>query len=173
MRVGDLPEPGRWVKLSVPASAMRLSGSTIDGMAFSVYGGRVWFDRAGVTACAFPPPAAPALGSGDTVWIDDDPPAGAALSGSWSWDTSQNAGGTRSMANPAWNGPRQFWFSGVTTRSGLRRPTSCSCTSSSTRVRRRGRSCSAGTTAAGGDSMGVRICSRSHRGLEVPADLIR
>ncbi|HYC87626.1 MAG TPA: RHS repeat-associated core domain-containing protein [Thermoanaerobaculia bacterium] len=113
VRIGDVPQAGGWVKLSVPASTVQLSGRTIDGMAFDVYGGRVWFDRAGVTACTFPLPAAPTLGSADSIWIDDAPPAGASLYGSWSWDTSQKAGGTQSMAGPAWTGTREFYFTGA------------------------------------------------------------
>jgi hypothetical protein len=39
-RVGDLPATGQWVRLEVPASAVGLEGSSVSGMAFTVYGER-------------------------------------------------------------------------------------------------------------------------------------
>lgn len=113
-RIGNLPDAGGWVKLAVPSTTLGLAGRTISGMAFSVYGGRAWFDRAGKNACTFPAPSPPTLVNGDVVWIDDNTPPGAALSGDWAWDTTQRASGTRSMSDPAWSGGREFWFTGAT-----------------------------------------------------------
>jgi RHS repeat-associated protein len=50
--MGPLPEAGRWVRLEVPASSVGLEGSTLNGMAFSLYGGRATWDRAGKTTVA-------------------------------------------------------------------------------------------------------------------------
>jgi hypothetical protein len=45
--MGVLPAAGRWVRLEVPAAAVGLEGSTIKGMAFTLYGGRATWDRVG------------------------------------------------------------------------------------------------------------------------------
>lgn len=47
VRMGPLPTSGRWVRLSVPASSVDLVGRTINGMAFSLYGGSATWDLAG------------------------------------------------------------------------------------------------------------------------------
>ncbi|MES2695665.1 MAG: glycoside hydrolase family 9 protein, partial [Verrucomicrobiota bacterium] len=49
-RAGDLPAGGQWVKLEVPASAVGLEGSKINGMSFSTFGGRVTWDATGKTS---------------------------------------------------------------------------------------------------------------------------
>ena len=46
--MGALPPTGGWVRLEVPASQVGLEGRTINGMAFTLYGGRAAWDRAGV-----------------------------------------------------------------------------------------------------------------------------
>ena len=46
-RVGPLPDAGKWVRLEVPASLLGLEGSSITGVAYSLYDGRAWFDRSG------------------------------------------------------------------------------------------------------------------------------
>jgi len=48
--MGTLPVAGQWVRLEVPASQVGLEGSTLKGMDFSAYGGRVTWDRAGKTS---------------------------------------------------------------------------------------------------------------------------
>ncbi len=45
--MGPLPSPGQWVRLEVPASAVGLEGSSVNGMAFSLYDGRATWDAAG------------------------------------------------------------------------------------------------------------------------------
>jgi hypothetical protein len=46
--MGALPATGGWVQLAVPASLVGLDGQTLNGMAFTLYGGRAAFDDAGV-----------------------------------------------------------------------------------------------------------------------------
>jgi hypothetical protein len=45
--MGALPATGQWVQLKVPASQVNLEGSTLTGMAFTAFGGRVTWDAAG------------------------------------------------------------------------------------------------------------------------------
>jgi len=44
---GPLPSAGQWVKLSVPASAVGLEGSSVSGMSFSLYNGAATWDAIG------------------------------------------------------------------------------------------------------------------------------
>lgn len=46
--MGPLPAAGQWVRFEVPVSQVGLEGSTLKGMNFSSYGGRVTWDKAGV-----------------------------------------------------------------------------------------------------------------------------
>jgi RHS repeat-associated protein len=76
--MGALPAAGGWVRLEVQASSVGLEGKTLNGMAFTLCGGRANWDNAGKTN-----------GSGDTVWVDDTLPAGASMGSdggdSWTW----------------------------------------------------------------------------------------
>jgi allantoicase len=45
--MGPLPPAGQWVRLEVPASSVGLEGRTLNGLAFSMWGGRATWDRAG------------------------------------------------------------------------------------------------------------------------------
>ena len=45
--MGPLPLVGGWTRLEVPASQVGLEGETVNGMAFTLYGGRATWDRAG------------------------------------------------------------------------------------------------------------------------------
>lgn len=45
--MGQLPPPGQWVRLEVPASAVGLEGRLINGMAFTLSDGTATWDRAG------------------------------------------------------------------------------------------------------------------------------
>jgi hypothetical protein len=47
--MGALPAAGRWAQLTVPASLVNLAGSTVNGLAFTLYGGRATWDCAGVS----------------------------------------------------------------------------------------------------------------------------
>lgn len=44
---GYLPVAGQWVRLEIPAKAVGLEGKTVNGMAFTLFGGRAAWDRAG------------------------------------------------------------------------------------------------------------------------------
>ena len=47
--MGALPATGTWVRLAVPASWVGLEGRTLNGMAFTLFGGRATWDYAGTT----------------------------------------------------------------------------------------------------------------------------
>jgi hypothetical protein len=49
MRLGDLPEPGKWVRLDVPLEKLKLPpGSEIEGWAFTQFDGTAYWDKAGI-----------------------------------------------------------------------------------------------------------------------------
>src|SRR5262249_8641905 len=48
--IGALPPAGQWARLSVPASLVNLEGSTLKGMAFTLFGGAATWDYAGKAA---------------------------------------------------------------------------------------------------------------------------
>ena len=52
--MGPLPATGQWVQLAVPASQVGLEGSTLNGMAYTLYNGRATWDYAGKTAGTAP-----------------------------------------------------------------------------------------------------------------------
>jgi hypothetical protein len=45
--MGALPATGQWVRLDVPASQVGLEGQTINGMAFTLFGGQATWDQVG------------------------------------------------------------------------------------------------------------------------------
>jgi hypothetical protein len=48
-RMGDLPEPGKWVRLEVPVAKVGLKlGAKVNGWAFTQFGGTVFWDTAGI-----------------------------------------------------------------------------------------------------------------------------
>jgi hypothetical protein len=47
--MGALPPLGRWVRLEVPSSSVGLAGHVLNGMAFTLVGGRASWDRAGAS----------------------------------------------------------------------------------------------------------------------------
>ena len=53
--IGALPATGGWVHLAVPASAVGLGGTTVSGMAFTLYGGQADWDQAGVASAPAEP----------------------------------------------------------------------------------------------------------------------
>ncbi len=57
-RVGALPAAGQWVRLEVPASALGLEGQALNGMSFSLVGGRATWDKTGKGA---PAPVSPTV----------------------------------------------------------------------------------------------------------------
>ena len=49
--MGELPEKGKWVRLEVSAKTVELSpGSKVEGWAFTQFGGKVHWDKAGITS---------------------------------------------------------------------------------------------------------------------------
>ena len=53
LRLGDLPETGKWVRLEVPAARVALKpGAKVHGWAFTQFGGTVHWDKAGVVTIA-------------------------------------------------------------------------------------------------------------------------
>ncbi len=49
--LGPLPETGKWIRLEVPAATVGFdNGASVDGMAFTQYGGRAYWDDAGVVS---------------------------------------------------------------------------------------------------------------------------
>ena len=47
--MGPLPATGQWVRLEVPASSVGLAGAAVNGMAFTLFDGRVTWDATGRT----------------------------------------------------------------------------------------------------------------------------
>ena len=47
INMGPLPPAGQWVRLEVPAALVGLEGSSVSGMAFSLYDGKATWDYAG------------------------------------------------------------------------------------------------------------------------------
>jgi hypothetical protein len=45
--MGGLPAAGQWVRLEVPAAQVGLEGSTLSGMAYTLYNGNTTWDHAG------------------------------------------------------------------------------------------------------------------------------
>lgn len=41
-------QSGQWVRLAVPAAQVGLENVAVKGMAFTLYGGKAWWDKAGV-----------------------------------------------------------------------------------------------------------------------------
>jgi endoglucanase len=100
---------GAWVRLEVPASDVGLEGHTISGMAFTLFGGRAWWDNAGVSR------AAPQ----DTVYVDDAVPTGATTGaendtwvGAWVGSPSPELG-TLCLQSSLSSGEHQQFFSGA------------------------------------------------------------
>jgi hypothetical protein len=76
--LGELPEPGEWVRLTIPASS--ITGAAVSGMAFLVEGGRMAWAHLGKSAAGSSPLE-------DTVWVGDGLPPGAIPSNApdWNW----------------------------------------------------------------------------------------
>jgi len=49
-KIGDLPKPGQWVRLEVPAEKLGIKSPTlkIDGLSFDQFGGIVYWDKSGI-----------------------------------------------------------------------------------------------------------------------------
>lgn len=74
-RIGDLPVPGKWSRLEVPAASVGLVNAAVDGMAFSLFDGQAAF---GVTG--------EGSGSAERKWFCNVLPEGVQLFGDEPWD---------------------------------------------------------------------------------------
>lgn len=89
VQIGGLPAAGTWVRLEASASALGLEGHSINGMAFTLYGGKATWDHAGkarmIQLMTFPDSDGDGLpdfaenrngsgvtGPGDTDWTNAD-----------------------------------------------------------------------------------------------------
>lgn len=128
--MGPLPAAGQWVRLSVPAGLVGLEGTTVSGMAFSLYGGRATWDASGkilaggaLPPVAQPPPPTngnPAAVTNVMAWVDDKLPAGA-VPGSdngdlWRWNNAGPApfSGNSAHYSPSIAGLHQHFFTDAT-----------------------------------------------------------
>jgi hypothetical protein len=55
--MGALPPAGQWVRLQVPANLVGLEGHVLNGMAFTLVGGRATWDHAGKASATNAPTA--------------------------------------------------------------------------------------------------------------------
>ena len=102
--MGALPAAGSWVRLAVPAALVGLEGRTLNGMAFSLYGGRATWDYAWKSS----------------TWVEDAVPAGAMVSGedggnTWNWVASNPTpySGVLAHQSPLAAGFHQHYFQGA------------------------------------------------------------
>jgi hypothetical protein len=113
LRLGTMPAGGSWVRLEVLAASIGAAGKSITGLAIKVYDGEAWIDRIGTQICALTTAAPPSSFSpADTVWFDDQLPAGAiAVPSSWNFDTTQHASGANAHKEPLAAGEHEHSFS--------------------------------------------------------------
>jgi hypothetical protein len=80
---GALPATGQWVRLQVPASDVGLEGSSLNGMAFTLFGGKATWDHSSKVSSS----------GTETVWVEDAVPSGATTNadGGDSWDWVQQS----------------------------------------------------------------------------------
>jgi hypothetical protein len=110
--IDALPPAGQWVRLEVPASSVGLEGKTINGMAFTLYGGQATWDHAGKASAPAPP--------GETVWVDDGLPAGSQSAvennDEWNWVTVSPSpfSGLKAHRSKWIGGMHQHYFYGAT-----------------------------------------------------------
>lgn len=98
--MGARPATGQWVRLEVPAAQVGLEGRSINGIAFTLYGGRATWDAAGKSRPVTP-------------WVDDALPAGVSIGGAqFSWVSNNPApySGTLSLQSVLTSGFHQNYF---------------------------------------------------------------
>jgi len=76
LHMGDLPTAGEWVRLEVPSASVGLGDVTINGMAFTLYGGRAAYAAAGRTN----------TDGVNLEWFGNVLPQGAQKAGDEAWD---------------------------------------------------------------------------------------
>jgi subtilisin family serine protease len=101
--IGPLPDTGTWARLEVPAHLVGLENLSVDGMAFTLYDGRVTWDLTGVNTGS-PPPAVYQIAG--TVTLSGNPFPGVNLSGSGDADclTTDSNGGYTCTVPEGWSG---------------------------------------------------------------------
>jgi hypothetical protein len=103
--MGARPATGQWVRLEVPAAQVGLEGRSINGIAFTLYGGRATWDAAGKSRPVTP-------------WVEDALPAGASIgSAQFSWVSNNPApySGKLSLQSVLTSGFHQNYFVNATT----------------------------------------------------------
>ncbi len=103
--MGTLPPTGQWVRLAVPAAQVGLEGRTLNGMAFTLYGGRATWDYVAKSS----------------PWVQDAVPAGATQVSdgvdTWNWVSSNPAPYSGALAHQSAlaAGFHQHYFYGAST----------------------------------------------------------
>jgi hypothetical protein len=105
--MGGLPPTGQWIRLSVPAAQVGLEGRTLNGMAFTLQGGRATWDYAGKETAA-------------VVWVEDAVPFGATVGSDggdgWNWISSNPTPYSGALAHQSAGGAQhQHYFYGAAT----------------------------------------------------------
>ena len=114
--MGALPVAGQWVRLEVPASQVGLEGATLNGMAFTLNGGRATWDYAGKSNASPTPTPTP---TPEVVWVEDAVPTGGiavADGDNWNWISSNPSpfsGGLAHQSN-IFSGWHQHFFHSAT-----------------------------------------------------------
>jgi hypothetical protein len=103
---GPLPATGGWAALQVAASDVGLGPSSLNGMAFTLFGGLATWDYSGVVS-----------GGVTTVWVDDSTPSGANLAsdGGDLWNWVGGGGGGGGCGSNCLNGMSFTLFGGLAT----------------------------------------------------------
>lgn len=102
--MGELPETGKWTKLSVPASVVGLENEEVVGMSFTLYRGKANWDASGVE------------NQGIDAWIEDEWPSNNLImkgNEECTWVTSDNYpvyNGTKAHQSTSANGMHQHFF---------------------------------------------------------------
>ncbi|MDP9191464.1 MAG: Ig-like domain-containing protein [Acidobacteriota bacterium] len=114
-RISSMPSGGVWMRLEVLASRLFGSASkTIKSLTVKTNSGELWIDRIGTATCSLAPNVAPpaSFAPFESVWVDDQTPAGVTLVGAWTWDSTQSASGSASHVVPLASGVHQNYYSG-------------------------------------------------------------
>ena len=138
--MGPLPATGQWIALQVPASQVALEGSTFNGMAFTLYGGRAIWNKAGKGSGAITNSTGGGSGGGGSTggggtnsgggttlsnsvtWVEDALPTGAAAAAdggdNWNWVTSNPTpiSGSAASQSTVTAGLHQHYFSSASQR---------------------------------------------------------
>ncbi|MBK8975874.1 MAG: PSD1 domain-containing protein [Planctomycetes bacterium] len=110
--LGPLPATGRYVRLEVPAAVVGLGpGSVVHGIAFTQHGGRAIWDTVGIVS-------ATEQALQETIWVDDDVPAGAKRGGeapifgfvAGGGEHPEPVAGARVLRRSGGDGLNQDWF---------------------------------------------------------------